>query len=105
MSRQIRIQEQLCQAIHFSFLNIEDESNQHHVPENAQTHFKIIAVSTEFFGLSRIDRHRAINQLLKNEFETGLHALSLHLYTPEEWDNQKNTLLKSPACRDGFNRS
>lgn len=104
MSRQIRIQEQLQCKISPAYLNVEDESHHHHVPKGAQTHFKVIAVSTQFSGLSRVARHRLINHCLDNEFKSGLHALSMHLYTPEEWETKKITLLKSPTCKDGYNK-
>ncbi|KTD57797.1 BolA family protein [Legionella shakespearei] len=102
MSRKERIEEQL--SIHLSpvFLNVEDESGNHHVPEGAQTHFKVTAVSAQFKDLSRVARHRLVNDLLKAEFTTGLHALSMHLYTAEEWELKKDGVLKSPACKDGY---
>jgi BolA protein len=42
-------------------------------------------VSGAFAGKSQIARHRLVNSLLKDEFDAGLHALSLRLKTPEEW--------------------
>lgn len=84
------------------FLNVEDESSQHHVPQGAQTHFKVTAVSAEFTGLNAVARHRKVNHLLKEEFDQGMHALSLHLYTPEEWEKRKDYVVKSPSCKDGY---
>jgi BolA protein len=43
-------------------------------------------VSSEFNGKTQIARHRLVNSLLKDEFDAGLHALSLRLKTPEEWE-------------------
>jgi len=103
MSRQIRITELLTQELHPSFLLVEDESKNHHVPENAQTHFKVTAVSSKFDDLTRIARHRLLNSLLAPEFSQGMHALSLHLFTNEEWVKRSASVLKSPACKDGFN--
>ncbi|HHF7393319.1 TPA: BolA family protein [Legionella anisa] len=104
MSRKTRIEELINQELDSAFLNVEDESSNHHVPEGAQTHFKITLVSSRFIGLSRIARHRLLNQLLKEEFELGLHALSMHLFTPDEWENRSKTVLQSPVCKGGFNK-
>jgi BolA protein len=104
MSRKNRIEKLLNQEFVPVYLNVEDESANHHVPEGSQTHFKITVVSSRFIDLSRIARHRLLNQLLKEEFELGLHALSMHLFTPDEWENQSKTVLQSPVCKGGFNK-
>lgn len=104
MSRKNRIEGLLNQEIMPSYLNVEDESVNHHVPEGAQTHFKITAVSSRFKDLSLIGRHKLLNQLLSKEFECGLHALSMHLFTPEEWEKRNGTVLQSPNCKGGFNK-
>ncbi|BCA94778.1 regulator of murein genes BolA [Legionella antarctica] len=102
MSRKERIVQQLTCELSPSFLSVDDESGNHHVPEGAQTHFKVIAVSAEFTGLSRVARHRLVNHLLCQEFAQGLHALSLHLYSSEEWAQRSKSILNSPACKDGY---
>ncbi|CAM2941264.1 regulator of penicillin binding proteins and beta lactamase transcription (morphogene) [Legionella steigerwaltii] len=104
MSRKNRIEELISQKLVPVYLNVEDESANHHVPKNAQTHFKVTVVSSQFTDLSRIARHRLLNQLLKKEFELGLHALSMHLFTPEEWETRGKNVLNSPACKGGFNK-
>ncbi|MCL9682698.1 BolA family protein [Legionella maioricensis] len=105
MSRKERIEQKLTTELLPTFLSVEDESRNHHVPEGAQTHFKVIAVSAQFMELSRVARHRLVNHLLSNEFELGLHALSLHLYTSEEWAQKNKSVLNSPACKDGYKNS
>ena len=102
MSRKERIRHQLSQNFLPAFLSVEDESYQHHVAEGAQTHFKVIIVSPHFNELTRIARHKLVNHLLSPEFEQGLHALSMHLYTPKEWEVCGTTILKSPTCKDGY---
>ena len=102
MTRKERIEQHLVTGFNPVILQVEDESKNHHVPENAQTHYKITMVTEQFTELSRIQRHRLINQLLKEEFDTGMHALSMHLYSPIEWETQDKSQLKSPACRDGY---
>jgi BolA protein len=103
MSRKVRMQARL-QELAPIFFQVEDESAHHHVPEAAESHFKVIVVSNKFSGLKQILRHRMVNKLLEfeKEFALGLHALSLHLYTPEEWEASGKSILKSPPCKDGF---
>lgn len=100
-SRKNRIIEAISQAIDTSFLDVIDESYQHNVPENAQTHFKVIVISQSFLDLSLVKRHQKINALLKNEFATGLHALALHTFTPDEWQSKKQQENASPNCLGG----
>jgi BolA protein len=97
-SRASRITQILQKALSISHLNVENESHRHQVPINSETHFKLTIISDEFSQLPLLARHRLINQLIAQEFTTGLHALSLHLYTNAEWQKRQETTLKSPAC-------
>jgi len=101
MSRKQRINHALLQELKPDTLIIEDESHRHSVPEGAESHFKITAVGKIFEPLSRIARHRLVNAVVADEFSQGLHALSLHLYTPNEWLKQQAITSDSPACRGG----
>lgn len=76
-------------------IEIEDESRLHS-RGGAETHFKILLVSERFRGQSRIIRQRQVQQLLAQEFETGLHALSLRCLCPEEAADAG--LFRSPSC-------
>lgn len=102
MSRASRISEILNQALEPVHLEIENESHMHSVPPNSETHFKVLAVSKKFEGLSRIDRQRFVNDLLKDELKSGLHALTQKTLTPSEWESQKAKLnFESPECLGG----
>lgn len=93
--------EVLIQAIDPKVLKIIDESYQHHVPQGGESHFKLLIVSSQFETLTRIQRHKLVHKLLASEFAQGLHALSLNLFTPQEWE--KNAVVPdTPACRGGF---
>lgn len=105
MSRKQRLQTVLSEHLAPQLLQIDDESHQHHVPVGAESHFKLCIVSKQFQTLSRVARHRLVNHLLQQELETGLHALSLHLFTPEEWANRQTPLQSSPSCRGGSRHS
>ena len=67
---------------------LEDQSARHagHVgaQPGGETHYRLHLVSDAFAGLSRVARQRLVYQALREEFDTGLHALSLDLKTPEE---------------------
>lgn len=49
-----------------------------------ETHYKLIIVSDIFTGQSRIDRQRTVMNLLKEEFNSGLHALEIKARSPDE---------------------
>ena len=99
MLRQESIQKSLDTQFKPDVLLVENESHQHQVPINSETHFKVIVVSSLFESQSRIARHRLINRALAAEFKTGLHALSLHLYTPSEWAVKQGNVADSPLCQ------
>lgn len=102
INRKQRIESKLTAELNPYHLEVVNESHRHHVPEGSETHFKLVIVSDDFAQQSRILRHRKIHHLLEDELAQGLHALSLHLYTIEEW--QKIKVPNSPACRDGFDK-
>lgn len=96
MSRFLRIHQILSEHLSPTVLIIEDESDQHQ-RRGVETHFKVVIAAEKFKEITRIDRHRMINDLLADELESGLHALGLHLYTPEEWA-KKMSMPMSPSC-------
>lgn len=49
-----------------------------------ETHLRIRIVSEAFAGMSRLARHRAINDLAGDELAAGLHALAIEARTPDE---------------------
>ena len=51
-----------------------------------QDKLEALIVSDEFAGKSRVQRQQAVNQVLRQLFDSGeLHALSMKTQTPEEW--------------------
>lgn len=101
MSRNERIQERLQATLCPMHLEVIDESHMHSVPEGAESHFKVVAVSELFAERKLVGRHRLVNQALKEEFESGLHALALHTWTPEEWLERGGVAPESPQCMGG----
>jgi BolA protein len=70
-------------------LILKDESAQHsghyNDPDAPEiTHLRIRIVSGKFKGMSRIARHRAVNEALGPEFADGLHALAIEAAAPDE---------------------
>ena len=99
MTRQQHIQTIISSSFKPIFLEIENESHKHRAQLGEESHFKVTVVSQNFLGMRLVSRHRSINALLKEEFSKGLHALSLHLFTPEEWQSKGEKVPKSPPCR------
>lgn len=69
-----------------TFLEVFDMSHTHNVPEDAQSHFKVVLVSEGFVGKPLIARHRSVNSLI-DMGEHRIHALEIHAFAPEEWDD------------------
>ena len=101
MTRAQRIEQALDQGLTLMHLQIIDESATHSVPVGAESHFKVVAVSPDFEDVSRINRHRSVNDLLKGEFEGGMHALAIHAYTAAEWQARFSNVPMSPPCAGG----
>ncbi|MGL4894668.1 MAG: BolA family protein [Shewanella sp.] len=79
-------------------LEVLNESHRHHVPPNSESHFKVVIVSERFSGLRLLARHRLVNDCLMQELATGVHALSMHTYSPNEW-HADVLVPKTPNCR------
>lgn len=98
MSRQQNLEAQVRAALPIEFLQIINESHMHRGPANAETHFKLVIVSPVFEGQRSVRRHQQVYAALGEEFRTGLHALALHTYTPQEWADSGEAPA-SPACQ------
>ena len=72
----------------FSVLDVSEQHRGHqNFRENVESHFEIIIVSEKFKNLNRIERHRMVNQSLKEEFLSDLHSVTIKTYTKEEYKN------------------
>ena len=89
MKRKSNIENLILKIFKPEFLSVIDVSEQHRGHENfkegVESHFEIIIVSEKFINLSRIDRHRMVNRILKEEFLSDLHSVVLKTYTSEEF--------------------
>ena len=95
------IQEKLLSTLAPLHLEVINESHKHAVPQNSETHFKLVVVSDTFEGESLIKRHRMLNNLLDEELKNGVHALSLHTMTPTEWEKKQGKVADTPDCLGG----
>lgn len=96
MSIQATIEAKLAKAFSPDRLVVINESHlhagHHHVEHGqvakfdgeGETHFRVRIVAPAFAGMSRVDRHRAVNAALDAEFKAGLHALAVEAAAPGE---------------------
>jgi BolA protein len=98
MTVQESIESKLGAALPLRHLEVINESHNHNVPANSETHFKVVAVSDAFDGVTLINRHRQINELLKVELAGPVHALAIHAYTEQDWRKRNGDAPMSPPC-------
>ena len=69
--------------------------------EGKESHFKLTVVSPDFEGKRRVARHQLIYSLMDNLMTSqggSIHALAIHAYSPDEWQQQIQTVPASPLC-------
>ncbi|KAK9709540.1 BolA-like protein [Popillia japonica] len=98
------IRDKLVKILSPSHIEIINESYMHNVPKNSETHFKVLVVSNKFKDITLIKRHRLVNDILKEELQNGVHALSIMAKTPEQWESSNKVIESSPNCRGGFGK-
>ncbi len=82
----------LTQALAPVRLDVVDESHRHtkhaaapeHTKQGGESHFRVIVISHRFGGMSRLQRHRQINELLAAELQGPVHALAIHAFAPDD---------------------
>jgi BolA family transcriptional regulator, general stress-responsive regulator len=83
-----RLREKLMVGLRPTRLDVINESELHaghrNSPGTGESHFRILVVSEAFSGKSRVERHRLVNELLKDELAGGVHALALSTAAPGE---------------------
>ena len=101
MSIQQAIEEKLTRQFEPQHLEVDNESHMHAVPANSETHFRVVVVSPAFEGKRKVGRHQALYSTLNEELNNGVHALTMHLYTPAEWAERQDEAPQSPQCMGG----
>lgn len=68
-------------------LSVSDDSALHHGHAGAapggETHYSVRIRAAAFAGVSRVQRHRMINDVLADEFKSGLHAMAIDAAAPD----------------------
>jgi BolA protein len=95
------IERKLEQALSPLHLQVSNESHMHNVPPGSESHFKVLVVSEQFAAQRLLERHRAVNRLLRDELAGPVHALSIHALTPQEWLDRGGAVPQSPPCLGG----
>jgi BolA protein len=101
MNIQDQIVSELTDLLDPVVLDVVNESHQHNVPANSETHFKVVIVSEGFVSLRKVARHQKIYAALASQLAGPVHALALHTYTPEEWQQRQAAAPQSPDCMGG----
>ncbi|THF57548.1 BolA family protein [Ollibium composti] len=96
MSIQATMEDKLNRAFSPERLSVVNESHlhagHHHIENGEQaefdgtgeTHFRVRIIAPAFSGMSRVERHRAINAVLADELKAGVHALAIEPAAPGE---------------------
>ena len=68
------------------FVSDVSESHKGHSGyiKGEETHFEIIIISNDFKNKNRLERHKMVNNCLKNEFEGSLHSITYKLMSVSE---------------------
>lgn len=102
LAMQERIETRLREALGAERLRVVNESHQHNVPANSETHWNVIIVAPTFEGKNGVERHRAVYGALSDELSGGIHALTLKALTPEEWETAGGEVANpAPPCLGG----
>ena len=91
-----KIMDKLNTAFNPSFIDLINESHMHNVPENSETHFKLIIVSDLFIDLSLVQRHKKVFESLGVTMDK-IHALSMSTYDLNEYESNPK-IIDSPEC-------
>lgn len=97
---ELKIKNKLKEELKPDFLEVKNESNKHNVPINAETHFRVTVVTKKFNKTSILERHKIINEILKNELINDIHALSIRAFATKNWNNSQKNIRSTPNCEN-----
>ena len=89
MSIRETIENRLAAAFSPQHLEVINESHLHaghqeHFDGLGETHLRVRIVADAFAGMSRVERHRAINALVADALAGGVHAFAVEAAAPGE---------------------
>lgn len=81
-----RIEAALREALQPSEFMLQDDSHLHagHAGAREGSHYTVRLVSDRFAGLKRLARHRLVYDALKDQMQSGIHALAIDARAPGE---------------------
>lgn len=103
MNVEQEIEQRIRAELELIEFRLENESHMHSGPRS-DTHFKLVAVSPAFAGKRPVQRHQLVYRLVGELMQNPIHALALHLYTPDEWASLQ-TVPASPNCMGGSSQN
>ncbi len=77
-----KIVEKIQQAIPGAEVEVQDLTG-------TRDHYKAWVISEEFVDKTLIARHRMVYSALAEEMKGPIHALTLEVFSPSEWEAQK----------------
>jgi BolA protein len=88
MSLETRMREKLMIGLRPTRLDLVNESHLHagHAssPGTGESHFRLLIVADAFTDKSRLERHRIVNDVVRDELRDGVHALAIKAVAPGE---------------------
>lgn len=82
------IRQRLMLALEPTRLDVVNESHLHaghtNSPGTGESHFRVLVISPKFSGVSRIARHRLVNEALGDLLRDRIHALAIKALAPGE---------------------
>ncbi|CAM9453798.1 unnamed protein product [Heterosigma akashiwo] len=78
------LSEKIQASISVEHISVED------VSDGCGSKFIAVIVSPEFEGKPLLQRHRLINQILQEEYQT-IHSLQLKTWTPQQYEQQQQS--------------
>jgi len=86
------IVKEIVEKTNANYVKVIDTSHEHvghrGASKDGNTHFKVVVCSDVFNDMSRVSRHKTVNDICKSFFDRGLHALSIETLTTLEWENK-----------------
>jgi len=79
----VEVKKLLDEALNLQEVHVKGEGN----------HFEVIAVDACFDGMNRVKKQQLIyGPLMEHIQRNDIHALSIKVYTPEEWARDKKLM-------------
>ena len=88
-SRTQTIEQLLRETLDAVHVEVVDDSARHagHLGAGGSGgHFRVLVVSPQFIGLSRVEAHRLVYRALVGLMASDIHALEMRTLTPEDWE-------------------